>query len=239
MQKLISLSNSFENTGIHIIKLRNILELRDGASDTREIRTMFPPVEIGSITLVDQITILSLIEMVSPERILEIGTYQGYTTRLIASNSSAKEILTIDLPPLELEVHDAFEDKKKILADGNYNDDYLRSVQNYTGPKYLSDLSAYDRNRIKLIKSDSTKLDFEKSVGPIQFAFIDGGHSHKIVKSDTENTLKIIKVGVIVWHDYGSGIHSEVTDFLDQYSLSNQIFYIQGGLCAFQILKFN
>lgn len=236
MQSLMLLSNSFNSTGVHSIKLRNLLELRDGIGETREIRTMFPPVEIGSITLVDQITLLSLIEMVAPERILEIGTYQGYTTRLFASNSSAKEILSIDLPPLELGMTDAL-DNQKVLMDGEYNDEYLRSVQNVTGAKYLKDLSNCDKDRVKLIKCDSTKINYGESVGPIQFAFIDGGHSYDIVKKDTENVLSQIKSGVIVWHDYSSTIHSDVTTFLGEYSCKNQIFYVQGGLCAFQVVK--
>lgn len=238
MESLLTLSYSFNTTGIHSIKLRNLLELRDVAYETREIRTLFPPVEIGSITLVDQITLLTLIELVEPERILEIGTYQGYTTRLFSSNSSAKEILSIDLPSFESCASDVM-DNDKVHVDGDYNDDYLRSVQNITGAKYLEDLSNYDKDRVRLIKSDSTKLNFNEFVGPIQFAFIDGGHSYEIVKKDTENVLSQIKNGVIVWHDFSSTIHSDVTKYLNEYAITNQIFYVQGGLCAFQIIRQN
>lgn len=197
---------------------------------------MFPPVEIGSITLVDQITLLALVELVEPERILEIGTYQGYTTSLLVSNTSAKEVLSIDLPFMDHVKKDKV-DSEKVLLDGDYNDDYLRSVQNITGTKYLQGLLESEINRIKLIKHDSTKLDFTENVGAIQFAFIDGGHSFDIVKKDTENVLSQMNSGVIVWHDFSSQIHSDVTEFLKGYSENNQIFYVQGGLCAFQVIS--
>jgi len=236
MNKLISFTEKFSISGIHSIKLRNLLELRAIEDETKQIKTMFPPIEIGSITLVDQIILLSLIELVRPDRILEIGTYQGYSTRLFVENSDAVEILTIDLPPLASIVNTEV-DVEKVLYDGEYNDDYLRSVQNTTGAKYLNDLSPVDIDRVTLIKSDSTKLDFSDQIGPVQFAFIDGGHSYDIVKQDTANVTSQIKLGVVVWHDYASSIHSDVTRFLEEYSKSNQIFYIKGGLCAFQIIN--
>lgn len=230
------LAKAYGERGVHSIKLRNLLELRAIENEAKIIKTMFPPMEIGSITLVDQITLLSLIELVNPEKILEIGTYQGYSTRLFVENSNAKEIITIDLPPF-LSTVETEVDIEKILLDGDCNDDYLRSVQNKTGTKYLHDLKPVDYDRVKLIKCDSTKLNFFERVGPIQFAFIDGGHSYDVVKQDTMNVISQIKSGVVVWHDYSSSIHSDVTRFLCEYSSSNQVFHIQGGLCAFQIIR--
>ncbi len=236
MQQLRILSESFKKVGIHSIKLRNLLELRDHENETKQIKTMFPPVDIGSITLVDQIILLALIELVDPERILEIGTYQGYTTRLFVNNSNAKEILSVDLPQSELVTNVAV-DVQRILKDGDYNDDYLRAIQNSTGAKYLTGLNSDDVDRVKLIKCDSTKINYDDSVGNVQFAFIDGGHNYDIIKKDTVNVLSQIKSGVIVWHDYSSAIHSDVTKYLHEYSESNQVFFVQGGLCAFQVVR--
>jgi hypothetical protein len=39
-----------------------------------------------------------------------------------------------------------------------------------------------------------------------------------------------------VWHDYSSTIHSDVSNYLREYSEKNQVFHVQGGLCAFQII---
>ncbi len=235
MDKLIAFANAYDKKGIHSIKLRNLLELRAVENETKQIKTMFPPIEIGSITLVDQITLLSLIELVKPEKILEIGTYQGFSTRLFVENSDAKEIMTIDLPPL-VGMMGTEVDHENVHQEGDYNDEYLRSIQNKTGAKYLNGVNPFDFDRVRFIKSDSTKLNFNEHVGPIEFAFIDGGHSFDIVKQDTDNVIEQIKSGVVVWHDYSSTIHSGVTKFLGEYSSNNQIFHVQGSLCAFQII---
>lgn len=70
MRKLIEFSDLFQATSIHTIKLRTLLELREPQNELRQIRIMFPPIEIGSITLVDQIVLLALIELVNPSRLL-------------------------------------------------------------------------------------------------------------------------------------------------------------------------
>jgi hypothetical protein len=105
------------------------------------------------------------------------------------------------------------------------------------GTKYLNDLGPADRERINLIKCDSTKLNFSEMVGLINFAFIDGGHSYEIVRQDTANVLSQLQSGIIVWHDFNSAIHSGVTRFLGDYSRNNQVFYVDGGLCAFQVVS--
>jgi hypothetical protein len=63
--------------------------------------------------------------------------------------------------------------------------------------------------RIVQIFSDSTKLDFNQ-FGVVDLIVIDGGHGYDVVKSDTENALRIInrERGAIIWHDavdYGVG----------------------------------
>ncbi len=235
MRQLIRLSESYPSNSIHTIKLRNLLEMRDPLNELKQIRTLFPPIEVGSITLVDQITLLALIELVDPERILEIGTYQGYSTRLFLNNSNAQEIISVDLPEFSNEKEVAI-DKERVLQDGDYNDDYLRLIQNKSGGKYLNGLSESERLRLKLIKCDSTKLDYKEEVGTIELAFVDGGHHFDIVTQDTYNVTNQIKSGVIVWHDYSSVIHSDVTKFLAEHSKKNQVFYVSGSLCAFQII---
>lgn len=237
MDKLIYFSEKYQNNSIHTIKLKNLLEIRDSNNLLRQIKTMFPSIEIGSITLVDQIILLALIELASPMRILEIGTYQGYTTRLFLDNTSDCEILTIDLPILD--VLDRFEiNYERILSDAECNDEYLKKVQNNSGAPYLEKLNYQDTNRLKLIKLNSKELDFKSVIGKIDFAFIDGGHDYATIRSDTENVRSIMKKGVIVWHDYSSSIHSDVTRYLSEYAKENQVFYVSNGLCAFQIINF-
>lgn len=233
---LIQFISSFPAQGIHEIKLKDLLNLREPEQATREIRTMFPPVTIGSVTLVDQIVLLCLDELVAPSHILEIGTFQGFTTRLLARNSVAHLIYSVDLPPTDTTLIDTL-DKTRILCDGSYNDNHLRDIQNRSGEIYLKDLTLEEMKRIQLIKADSTSLDFSNKFLSIEFAFIDGGHDYEIICRDTENVLRVMKNGVIIWHDFSSTIHSDVTRYLSARAIENRIFHVKGSLCAFQFIR--
>ena len=233
--KLNKLNDKYFENKIHEIKLKEILQLRDEENYLNEICTLFPPITIGSVTLVDQIVLLCLDELIQPKNILEIGTFQGFTTRLFIKNSKASKIYSIDLPSTDnLIIKEP--NTERVFTDGNYNDNFLRDVQNETGEIYLKDLSAEDTLRLQLIKHDSTTFNYTENFESIQLAFIDGGHHFDIVKKDTENVLRTMKHGVIVWHDYASGIHSDVTRYLDERSNTNNIFHVTGSLCAFQII---
>lgn len=238
MEKNIGLFlQNYRANGIHAIKLKEILGLRSAESKFREIMTFFPPADIGSITLVDQITLLSLDEIVVPRSILEVGTFQGFTTRLFLKNSSARRVFTIDLPKLG-SINDNIFDKERVLSDADHNDDYLRNVQNISGEIYLTNLTEDENSRLKIIKSDSLHLDFPEVIGKVEMGFIDGGHSYKHVLSDTVNLRKIIDRGVIVWHDFSSTIHSDVSRYLEEISDSRKIFWVIGGLCAFEFIGY-
>lgn len=233
---LKTLREKYSSPGIYEIKLKDLLTLRNNEDINKKIHTMYPPIEIGSITLVDQIVLLCLEEIIQPKNIIEIGTYLGYTTRLLLENSTAEKITSIDLPKdanSDLKIIDY----KRTLTDGDYNDEYLVDNQNKTGEIYLNDISQSNRKRLNLVKQDSTKINFLDKFKSANYVFIDGGHSYDIIKSDTMNSQDIVKEGVIIWHDYNSNIHSDVTRFIESYSNENIIFNVKGSLCAFQFFS--
>ena len=221
---------NYEN-GINEIKLKDLLALREKFNNQYHINSMFPPIEIGSITLVDQIVLLSLIDIFKPASIVEIGTYLGYTTSLFAMNSDAK-IITIDLPAAKDSGTEWSFDPTKILKDGDQNDNFLRVQQNSQGLKYISKLSEDQKKRIEFVKEDSTEISFKDRFGSTDMIFIDGGHNYSIVQQDTKNAESCVDRGVIVWHDYGSNLHSGVNTLLRE-NTSKKIFHISGSLCAF------
>lgn len=222
--------------GINEIKLRDLLAVRSKVQDDPKIQTMFPPIEIGSITLVDQIVLLSLGQILSTKRIIEIGTYLGYSAALFAMNFKQSEIISIDLPKSG-DVEAIAVDETQIYTDGNSNDNYLRKKQHFDGEIYLKQLPEYLLSNVRLLKKDSTKLNFKQEFNSADFVFIDGGHDLDIVKKDTENARSIISKGVIVWHDYGSSIHSDVTHYLQNVE-NRKIFHVLGSLCAFELIGF-
>lgn len=228
------LSNA--KTGMNEIKLRDLLTERSNISTDSKINSMFPPIEIGSITLVDQIVLLSLGQIIKPKKVIEIGTYLGYSSALFAMNFKNSEIITIDLPK-DGALNNLCFDESQIYSKGEDNDNFLRKKQNLDGEIYLKELEKSQLEQITLIKEDSTKLDFKQAFDHAEFIFIDGGHDYKIVKKDTENARSIIKKGVIVWHDYSSNIHSDVTTFLNEQN-EKVIFHVMGSLCAFELIGY-
>jgi hypothetical protein len=72
--------------------------------------------------------------------------------------------------------------------------------------------------------------------GNAEFVFIDGGHEASIIEADTNNARSIVSEGVIVWHDFGSNIHNDVTDYLKKEN-NRKIFHVKGSLCAFEFIK--
>ena len=219
--------------GINNIKLRALLSEQEKQNLSPVMRSLMPPVEIGSITLVDQIVLLSLAKLISAERVVEIGTYLGYTTALFAMNTNAK-IFSIDLPKTAQD--DETFKEELVLSDGNYNDEFLRSKQNKEGEIYLNFLSDDELENISLIKADSTSINFSKEFEFADLVFIDGGHERSIVERDTLNARSIVKNGVIVWHDFGSTIHNDVSSFLLQ-EKDRKIFHVLGSLCAFEFMS--
>ena len=222
--------------GINEIRLGNLLEIRECIQGDAFIKTLFPPVELGSITLVDQIVLLSLMQIVNPKKIVEIGTHLGYSAAILAMNTHNTKIFSIDLPS-DLSVDDIKYDKNKIHTNDVDNDNFLRVKQHIEGEKYLSQLSEKDSSKIELVKADSTKINFQKSFGKVEMVFIDGGHEMHLVEQDTMNARSIISKGVLIWHDYGSEIHVDVTAFLKK-ETTRKIFHVRGSLCAFELIGF-
>ncbi|NVK24680.1 MAG: class I SAM-dependent methyltransferase [Gammaproteobacteria bacterium] len=231
----MDISTLIENSkyGVNEIKLKDLLAAREQLNQDPLIKTLFPPIEMGSITLVDQIVLLSLAQIIKPETIIEIGTFLGYSASLLAMNTEAK-IFTIDLPKSE-GCSNLTYDANLIRSDGDENDNFLRKKQADEGEIYIQNLNENERKRVILVKADSTSINFAKEFKTAQFAFIDGGHERGIVEKDTLNARSIITNGVIIWHDYGSQIHSGVTDYLSSIE-DRKIFHVKGSLCAFEII---
>ena len=232
----MTVDNLIKNShpGINEIRLRDLLAIRENVNDDPFIRSFFPPIGMGSVTLVDQIVLLALAQITTPEKIIEVGTFLGFTTSLLSMNTSAK-IVSIDLPQTS-ELKELKYNDELIEVDGNHNDDFLRKQQALKGEMYLEFLTKEQRERVELVKADSTTIDFRSEFDQADFVFIDGGHEKSIVEKDTTNARSLVSEGVIIWHDFGSNIHDDVTEFLKQQS-GHHIFHVIGSLCAFEFIK--
>lgn len=228
------------SSGVHAIKPRVILGRieRLNLAD-HSLSLPFPPSTLGSIPVFDALILLAILKLVQPKRILEFGTFLGYSTRILLENSGMDcEVTSIDLPhgavsgEVSLSVSET-----ELHLNAASNDDYLRELQFQKGARYLSSLSPELRARLQLIKADSRTLGLdylrERLGGSCDLIFIDGGHDLQTIASDTSLALDLASENAtVIWHDYGSTIHQEVTEFVDRLARSRRIVTVSGSLIA-------
>jgi predicted O-methyltransferase YrrM len=136
------------------------------------------------------LAICSVIKDKGINKILEIGTFDGRTTRAMAMNTGASGfVYTLNLPP---------ETATSELETGDIDIKLASKV--VSGERFINTLQA---SKIKQIWGDSALFDFSPYRGTLDMVFIDGAHSEEYVKNDTEKALQMIKPegGYIMWHD--------------------------------------
>lgn len=144
----------------------------------------------ANVTLYERLAVAALVAQRRPQRMLEIGTFDGATTLHMALNAPAgAQVYTLDLPPdiqqpaLATDIRDT-----EAIAD---QERFQRKYRQLETPAQVTQLLG-----------DSAQYDF-RPLGQVDFAFIDGSHSYEYVKNDTEKVLDILSPdGCILWHDY-------------------------------------
>ncbi len=148
-----------------------------------------------SITAEEACQLAAIVKCVGARQILEIGTYDGNTTLILAANcDTVGRVTTVDLPPdFDLET----ERSSLVYAEGEVN----LTPRDEVGRQYRGHPLEV---RIQQVFGDSAALDWGAFGGPFDLIFIDGCHSEHYVDSDTRNALaQLAPNGAIVWHDYG------------------------------------
>ena len=233
------------STGIFSIRPKVLLSfIEEKYQLPVEAKLQIPSSQIGSLTMLEAMMIVTLMKIVNPKNIFEFGTYLGYSTNLLLTNSSFDtKVFSIDLGHNTSNVEYTKNASDKDLKSNDIlNDNFLTLQQAEKGTHYLKSISKPEKDRLKLIIGDSTEYSPAKDnlVNATDFIFIDGGHTYELVKKDTETSEKMIsEKGVILWHDFGSKIHGDVTRFVENYSKDHLIFHIEHTMIAFTIPKIN
>jgi len=182
-----------------------------------------------SISVEEACNVAAMIKHMHARKALEIGTYDGNTALLLASNLPADgAVVTVDLPP------DFDRQQQGTLA---YSDVELNLTDR-------SDLGRQYRGhplaaRIQQRYGDSATLDWNSLGGPFDVVFIDGCHSEEYVASDSRNAMEQLGPGgVIVWHDYGMipGV-SKVVDRIAEETPNMRMVALEGTRLAVALPK--
>lgn len=158
----------------------------------------------GSLGIQDQVALMSLICDRKPEIVLEIGTYNGATTRLIALNLPRAKIHTLDLPPdiSREEIHQSKLPKDDFHLIGNRRG----------GEAIVSDPAI---TNVTQHYGDSATWDFSPVQG-LDFVFIDGSHTYQYIRNDTIRCAEAAAGrATFVWHDFNYS-HYDVVRYLTE-----------------------
>ena len=138
-----------------------------------------------------ELTLLCAVaNLTRPRGVFEFGTFDGLTAWHLARNAGPDcRVWTLDLPP----DHPA-----------RFADEHDRSVGDVRGVVPGAAFAGTPEARqITQLFGDSLDFDPSPLERAIDFCLIDAGHGYGHVRADTDNALRMVRPGgVIFWHDY-------------------------------------
>ncbi len=178
--------------------------------------------EDGAMPYYQAIPFVSLLVKHNPRIVLEIGTFLGHTTKLIAQNLPEATVHTMDLPPDFLNKEDTVKNLTK--------DDFHLIEKRKTDREFLG--TDYEK-RITQHLGDTATYDFSKASGAT-FFFIDGSHTYDYCKNDSEKCYELCEgKGVFVWHDCDFAHPGVVQCIKEWRDLGRDIVRIEGTPLAY------
>ncbi|GEM_PF-1316148 len=180
-------------------------------------KSNFFNVGFGNVRPAEAQVLATLTAYLKPQKVFEIGTYNGFSTLHFEENAPADAIIyTLDLP----------EDKKAIALKNDLIEAH-RDTKNINMNEWKYFYTGRGRERIVELFGDSMTFDFSPYHGKIDLLFVDANHSYAYVKSDTHNAFRMLAPGgVILWHDYDF-IHPSVFRLINEIAREKEIFYIE------------
>jgi protein-L-isoaspartate O-methyltransferase len=152
--------------------------------------------------------LLQILTVYRPKVILEIGTFYGYTTLMMAETCSDAVIHTLDLPK-------DYNRSKDAMAENKDDWHLIDSSRKFVGHYFR--LDGFGMN-ITQHFGDSATWDW-MNAGMVDFVFIDGSHTHEYTVNDTICAYYAIVrgngKGIIMWHDVDEGHPAVVKTLMD------------------------
>lgn len=167
------------------------ISLADVLGERRvEISLRVAACEEGVLPPEQALVLASILVAEAPSVVLEIGTFMGSTTRLMAENCPAAVIHTVDLP---VEFSPGETDSAVMPKD-----DFQLISRRVVGRDFAGQPCAA---RIVQHFADTAEWDFS-AAGQPDFYFIDGSHTYEYCRNDSEKCHELCGgKGVFLWHD--------------------------------------
>lgn len=176
----------------------------------------------ASLTLSDKLAIAVFCQIIKPKTAIEIGTFRGETTDLIARNTVNANIYTLDLPP-DFTTHQLPPEASDLSV-----------LQQRQPGLYIQETYSHG-SHVHQIYGDSAVFDFSSLNQTFDFAFIDGAHSYEYVKNDTEKLLPLMNPGGwIVWDDYFFAF-PDIIRYVSEFCAQGAIHLYGTRLAAFKV----
>ncbi|GGB45621.1 hypothetical protein GCM10011316_17110 [Roseibium aquae] len=208
---------------INVIRPSHLLTLFNNCDLQRAFVSEIPDGDIGSTSMLEKVCLVVLGRLVEAKSVFEFGTFKGETTKLFISNKIGESVATLDLEYFEGEISRENFD----LSNDVENDRFLTRIRKASVDLEIKEVARSLGVSVELLKNNSMSLDVSHRKGRYDLIFIDGGHTSEIIENDTKLALAMLaKGGCIVWHDYGSKVHTEVTKYLDKLSYDRCLFSI-------------
>lgn len=168
------------------------------------------------------IALLAMAVVAAPKAVLEIGTFMGHTTRLLAMNLPDAIIHTVDLPLDFVPEQDNVKEKKK--------DDFHLIAKRQVGREYRG--TPFEA-RVRQHFVDTATWDFKAAAGAT-FFFIDGSHTYDYCKNDSDRCYQLCGgKGVFLWHDCDEAHPGVVKALLEWRALGRNVVRIEGTPIAY------
>ena len=182
----------------------------------------------GNVSIEEICKICLIIKFIRPNKILELGTYNGMSTLQMALNAPENcKIYTLDLP-------ENFEPNIQLSELDWY---VAKSIKDKFGTKtgsYFND--KIEIKNITQLLGDSATFNYDEVGSDVDFIFIDAAHDFENKLIDTENAYRLVKKGgVIIWHDFRSPANPEVTRFINEQARNKKIFHLRNTMLAIHI----
>ncbi len=175
--------------------------------------------------MLDTAVLLALAKLVTPRIYFEFGTYLGVQLlNVIANLPLSARAYTLDL-----------DDTSAGKAKQHENDRPLTLEHLKSQDKLAFAHSSYE-SQVTRLYGDSNTFDFSPFVRRVDMIFVDGGHDLRTLRSDTENSFRMLSddhVACIAWHDYGNSIYPHLKQYIDGISETRDMFFVEESMVAF------